>query len=155
MKRIVLVAAMVLVTQILAIAQAHGMKNDDASSVEQEIRKLEAASREATLKNDAAALNQLLADSWMNTNAGGTVTTKSQLMEILKTNPFKFISIENDDVKVRIYGDAAVVTGRSKSTRVGRDNALVTGEVRFTRVYAKPEGRWQVVAAQSTPIMQP
>jgi uncharacterized protein (TIGR02246 family) len=154
MKRIVFVTVMMLTMQVSVIAQAQGPRKDEISSVEHEIRRLEALSREATLKNDAEVLNQLLADNWMNTNAGGTVTTKAQLIEILKTNAFKFISIENDDVKVRVYGDAAVVTGRSKSTRIGRDNTPVTGEVRFTRVYAKPDGRWQVVSAQSTPITQ-
>lgn len=153
MKRSVIVAALLLGTQFLLIAQVQDAKTE-TSSVEQQIRKLEEVSREATLKNDAVVLDQLLADSWMNTNAIGTVTTKAQLMEILKTSPFTITSIENDDVKVRVYGDSAVVTGRSRSTRAARDNALVTGQVRFTRVYAKQGGRWQVVAAQSTPITQ-
>ena len=150
MKRSVIVAALVLAMQVLLIAQVQDAKTE-TSSVEQQIRKLEEVSREATLKNDAVVLDQLLADSWMNTNAIGT---KAQLMEILKTSPFNITSIENDDVKVRVYGDTAVVTGRSKSTRAARDNALVTGQVRFTRVYTKQSGRWQVVAAQSTPITQ-
>ena len=153
MKRRVLVIALMLMMQALVIGRVQEVKTE-TQNVEQEIRKLEEVGREATLKNDAAVLDRLLAESWMNTNAGGTVTTKAQLMEILKTSPFKIMSIENDDVKVRVYGDTAVVTGRSKSTRAGRDNALVTGEVRFTRVYAKQQGRWQVVAAQSTPITQ-
>lgn len=153
MKRSVIVAALLLAMQVLLIAQVQDAKTE-TSSVEQQIRKLEEVSREATLKNDAVVLDQLLADSWMNTNAIGTVTTKAQLMEILKTSPFNITSIENDDVKVRVYGDTAVVTGRSKSTRAARDNALVTGQVRFTRVYTKQSGRWQVVAAQSTPITQ-
>lgn len=153
MNRSVLVIGLMLMMQALVIGQVQEAKTE-TSNVEQEIRKLEEVGREATLKNDAAVLDRLLAESWMNTNAGGTVTTKAQLMEILKTSPFKIMSIENDDVKVRVYGETAVVTGRSKSTRGGRDNALATGEVRFTRVYAKPQGRWQVVAAQSTPITQ-
>lgn len=153
MNRSVLVIGLMLMMQALVIGQVQEAKTE-TSNVEQEIRKLEEVGREATLKNDAAVLDRLLAESWMNTNAGGTVTTKAQLMEILKTSPFKIMSIENDDVKVRVYGETAVVTGRSKSTRRGRDKALVTGEVRFTRVYAKPQDRWQVVAAQSTPITQ-
>ena len=153
MTRIILITALILVIQALGIAQSDNRKKGETSAVEQEILKLEEVSRQATLKNDAVELDRLLADSWMNTNAIGTVTTKAQLMELLKSSPFKFVSIENDDVKVRVYGDSAVVTGRSKSVRI-RDNAEVTGQVRFTRVYAKQQGHWQVVAAQSTPITQ-
>ncbi len=88
--------------------------------------------------------DRLLADNWMNTNANGTVTTKEQLLTLLRTNPFKIQSIESDDVMLRIYGDSAVVTGRSTSTRVGPDNQVVTGQVRFTRVYSKSvtAGEW-------------
>lgn len=154
MKRIILVAALALTIQSLAIAQTEGAKGSGDSSVEQLIKQLENESREATLKNDAEALDRLLADNWMNTNANGTVTTKAQLMALLKSSPFKIMSIENDDVLIRVYGDAAVVTGRSTSKRVNRDNAVVAGQVRFTRVWAKLGEKWRVVAAQSTLITQ-
>ncbi|MGI8919887.1 MAG: hypothetical protein ACR2H6_14945 [Pyrinomonadaceae bacterium] len=83
----------------------------------------------------------------MKTNAVGTVTTKAQLMEILKTSPFKIKSIENDGVKIRIYGNAVVVTGRSKSARFGRDNALVSGRsaLRGFMQSAKADGKlWRL-----------
>lgn len=53
---------------------------------------------------------------------------------------------------VRVYGNTAVVTGRSKRKRMNGDVVVVTGQVRFTRVWAKLGAGWQVVAAQSTPI---
>jgi hypothetical protein len=55
---------------------------------------------------------------------------------------------------VRVYGDAAVVTGRSTTKRAGQGTGdeIITRQVRFTRVYAKRQGRWQVVSAQNTLI---
>lgn len=138
----------------LALAQTESIQVSNPPNIEQQIMQLEKEGREAALKNDVEANDRLLADNWMNTNANGTVTTKARLMELLKSSPFKIMSIEDDDVIVRVYGDFAVVTGRSTSKRMGQDNAVVTGQVRFTRVYAKRQGRWQVVAAQSTPIRQ-
>ena len=152
MKRIILVAMLISVTLTFASAQTESKKTSDLSKIEQQILQLEKEGREAAVKNDVEANNRLLADNWMNTNANGTVTTKAKLMELIKSGLFKISSIEDDDVMVRIYGDSAVVTGRATSKRIGQDGAVVTGQVRFTRVYAKIDGRWQVIAAQSTPI---
>ena len=153
MKQITIFAVLALTLSLSAMAQTSKQISSNGK-VEQTIRQLEIENREATLNNDAKAIERLLADDWMNTNADGTVTTKAQLMELLKSSPFKIASIESDDVMVRVYKSAAVVTGRTTTKRMGQDNNTVTRQVRFTRVYAKRDGRWQVVAAQSTPITQ-
>jgi hypothetical protein len=123
-----------------------------AEDVEATIRELERAGREATLQNDIAAWDELLADSWVNTNADGTVTNKAQLLTLLRERPFGFISIEDDDVQVRLHPGAAVVTGRSSRTLRGVGDSIVVRRARFTRVYVLVNGRWQVAAAQSTPL---
>ncbi|MGH9881836.1 MAG: DUF4440 domain-containing protein [Pyrinomonadaceae bacterium] len=63
-------------------------------------------------------------------------------------------SIDNDEVMVRVYGDAAVVTGRSTTKRAGQGSEVITRQVRFTRVYAKSKGRWRAVSAHNTLIRQ-
>jgi ketosteroid isomerase-like protein len=56
-------------------------------------------------------------------------------------------------LKVHVYGDAAVVTGRSiqKGVENGKD---YSGDYWFTRVYAKQNGAWLTVALQTTMIQQ-
>jgi uncharacterized protein (TIGR02246 family) len=150
MKQTILITLLAIAFSVSGFAKTVQTRND--GSVEQTIRQLENENREATLKNDASVFERLLADDWLNTNANGTVTTKAQLMTLLKSGTFKISSLEYDDVVVRAYKDTAVVTGRSTSTRMGQDNKLITGQVRFTRVYVKRDSGWQVVSAQSTPI---
>lgn len=152
MKEIIAVVLLVCATSLSVPAQKTDKKPKGNSKIERLILQLEKEGREATLKNDLEMNDRLLADNWMNTNVNGTVTTKAQLLELIKSNTFKITSIESDDVMVRVYGDSAVVTGRSTSTRMRPDNQAVTGQVRFIRVYSKIGGRWRVVAAQSTPI---
>ena len=91
----------------------------------------------------------------ININPDGSVTTKAKLMELLKAGSFRIASIENDEVVVRVYGDGAVVTGRSTSRRAGQGSEGVTRQVRFTSVYARQEGRWHVVSAHNTVIREP
>src|SRR5262245_44309285 len=120
--------------------------------VEATIRDLEREGREATLRNDVGLWDALLAPSWVNTNADGTVTTKAQLLMLLRERPFSFVAIEDDDVEVRLHPGVAVVTGRSSRTLAGAGADPIVRHVRFTRVYVQVNDRWQVAAAQATPI---
>jgi len=55
---------------------------------------------------------------------------------------------------VRLYGDVAVVTGRA--TPKGIADGREFGEpIRYSRVYVKRDGRWQVVLFQQTRIANP
>ncbi len=148
-----LIALLLIDVSLDTFAQSDDKAKADGASVEQLIKKIEEEGRQATLKNDVEATSRLLADDWMNTNANGTVTTKPQLIALLKSSPFNFISIEDDEVLIRGYEGAAVVTGRSVRKRSGQDGKVVAQQFRFTRVYVKRDGRWQVVAAHSTPVL--
>ena len=119
------------------------------SKAESEIRQLESRRIQAMMKADAEELNRVLADDLTYTHSSGQVDTKSQLIESLKSGERKYQTIEPQDVKVRLYGDAAVVTGRAKLKTVskGQESSF---QVQFTDVYAKKKGHWQMVAWQSS-----
>lgn len=146
---------LVCLVSLSALAQTPNEKASDSGSTEQLILRLENEGREATLKNDMEANDRLLSGNWVNINPDGSVTTKTKLMALLKDGSFKIMSIANDEVMVRVYGDAAVVTGRSTTKRAGQGGEVMTRQVRFTRVYAKGKNRWQVVSAHNTLISQP
>ena len=153
MTQIILVA-LVFATSLLP-PQTPTAKANGSDNTEQVILRLESEGREATLKNDIEANDRLLADNWVNINPDGSVTTKAKLMELLKEGSFKIMSIDNDEVMVRVFGDTAVVTGRSTTKRAGQGSDVISRQVRFTRVYARTHGRWQVVSAHNTLIRQP
>lgn len=155
MSQIILVITIVCVTCFVTPAQTATGKANGGDDIEKVILRLESEGRVATLKNDIKANDRLLADNWLNVNPDGSITSKAKLMELLKDGSFKIMSIDNDEVKVRVFGESAVVTGRSTTKRAGQGNEVVTRQVRFTRVYARRRGRWQVVSAHNTLISQP
>jgi ketosteroid isomerase-like protein len=155
MKHILIVVALVILSCTLTPAQTTPEKPHENGESEQIILRLENEGREATLKNDIAANDRLLADNWLNINPDGSITTKAKLLELLKDGSFKIMSIENDEVMVRVYDGAAVVTGRSTTKRTGASGEVIARQVRFTRVYAKSKGQWQVVSAHNTLIAKP
>jgi ketosteroid isomerase-like protein len=83
----------------------------------------------------------------------GEMRSKSDILKGFASGSFHYESREISDLKVRIYGDTAVVTGRSvqKGVENGKD---YSGDYWFTRVYVKQKGRWLTVALQTTLIQQ-
>lgn len=128
-----------------------GEKTALSSSAEPAVRQLVSELAEATARNDTAALERNYADDYTFTNPSGVVLTKAQRIAATKSGDLKFESFSNDEVNVRVYGDVAVVTGRStlKGQLKGQD---ISGQYRFTSVYVNQGGRWQAVASQSTRI---
>ncbi len=121
------------------------------TSAQQAIRQVERDRRDAMLHGDAQALGRLLADDYIGTGAHGKVRSKVQVLTEYSAGAVKYESISDDDVTVRVYGSAAVVTGRTRSKgKEGRKN--VDAEHRFTRVWVQAQGRWLLVASHSSPV---
>ena len=123
------------------------------AATDAEILALEAELRAATLTNDPVATDRLLAADWRNVDAEGRVVGKAQRLATLER--FRLLGIEDAEVEVRVYPGVAVVAGRSVRRSAGPDGGERVRAVRFTRVWARPAGRWQVVAAQATPLAPP
>ena len=128
-------------------------KASGGGGAQAELERLEKERAEAVIKGDTAALDKMTADDYMLTDVNGKMRSKSETMEAIKSGAIKLTSNDIDDVKVHVYGNAAVVTGRStaKGTIDGKE---MEGPVRFTRVYVRRNGTWQSVAFQQTRISQ-
>lgn len=113
------------------------------------IEKMDKERTEAIVKGDLDALDKLTGDNYVFTDDTGRVTMKKELMDNLKSGAIKLTSQTISDVKVHIYGNAAVETGKvtAKGTRDGKD---ISGTERFTRVWVNKGGTWQTVAFQET-----
>jgi len=83
----------------------------------------------------------------------GELRTKAEIVKGFQSGSFKYESRTISDLKVRVYGDTAIVTGRS--SQQGKENGKdYSGDYRFTRVYLKQKGHWVTVALQTT-LIQP
>ncbi len=120
--------------------------------VEEEVLQTDRNRVEALLHNDASALEHIYADELIFTNQYGVVRDKAHWIVTAREGEFKFESYTTEDVRVRIYGETAVVTGRFLATGQARGNKLKGLPVRYICVYVKRDGRLQLVAQQATPI---
>jgi uncharacterized protein (TIGR02246 family) len=155
MKRMLGVAALILAASSLSLGQMTIKKANDSNqkddSVEKAVMQMEEDLRVAISKGDAKAYGRIVGDDYVFTNPDAVMRTKAQMVSAYESGSIKYESVKFDEIKVHSYGDAAVVIGRStvKGMDSGKD---ISGQSRYTRVYVKREGRWQLVATQSTNI---
>ena len=97
---------------------------------------------------DCAGWGARLADDWTVTHIDGQIVSKRQALDMCRTGPS--ISSSVDQLAVRIYGDTAIVTGRTTATAAGTPPQTVV--LRFTDVCVERDGRWIVVASHATRI---
>jgi len=128
-----------------ALGQKEETGNNPGKSIDQTIRQLDSERIQAQIGADTVTLNRIYADDFIGVGPSGTVRTKLQVIADFTSGGLKFQSITTDEVQVRVYGNTAVETGRS--TMIGQDkNKVVPRDNRFTRVWVKLHGRWQLVA---------
>jgi ketosteroid isomerase-like protein len=123
------------------------------ASVEQELLKLENEWAKSVVKLDLAFMERILADDYTWTDPEGNIHTKAEEIASIKSGQGVVTSCVSDDVKVRVYGDAAVVTGLT--TQKGMvEGKEVSGQFRWTDTWVKIAGRWQCVADHVSNIPQ-
>ncbi len=76
------------------------------------------------------------------------------VLEDRKSGSVDFDSLVADEIKVRVYGDTAIVTYRSTAKGKDQDGAI-DEQRRWTRVFVRKDGRWQLVHSQGTTIKKP
>lgn len=128
------------------------------AAIEAAVLKLEREWASAVQTRNADAFRRIEADDIVLTYPDGTTGTKADDLRDLESGALSVESYELVEAKVKVLNaDTAVVTGRSvmKNGVYKRPNAKpinISGEYRFTDVFVRRNGVWQVVASQATSI---
>ena len=140
-KRLILIALLSIVSSATALAQ---------SNVESEVLKINNEYEEAIARRDATVHERLFAADYTYTPGNGNIMGREDHMSFTKSGAVEVKSLRSEDVRVRVYGDTAVVTGLwvSVDRRVGKEFA--ERKIRYLLVYVRRDGRWQIVAEQRT-----
>jgi ketosteroid isomerase-like protein len=137
-----------------ALASAAGRTGSTSAKVQEEIKQIERERNQAILAADATALDRMTAEDYTFITQRGELRTKADILAGFKAGSFRYSARDVSDLTVRVYGDAAVVTGRARQT--GTENSSdYSGENRFTRVYVRQADRWVTVALQVTLVEKP
>lgn len=156
-KRLVVLIPIALVLLSASVsAQTSAAKSSGDRKAEEALMQIERDIGDANIRRDKAYFERIEADEFIFTDSGGGLTTKAEDIASLDSPPgeFKLVSYVPDEMSVRIYGDAAVVTGRVTTVSKSKDKE-VTSRSRFTDVFIRRKGVWQIVAGHSSRIREP
>jgi ketosteroid isomerase-like protein len=108
---------------------------------------------EAQLKNDGAWFKRMFADDYVFTLPDSSVVTKTEFIKDLESRDLVWESVSGKDMKVRVYSNTAVVTGRffGKGRYKG---AILDEHQRFTSVWIKRNGHWQAISEHASSLPQ-
>ena len=147
------VGTMLLVaTLALGLSPVRGQdKKVDTTS---ELKALDAKLTDAFKARDVKTLAKYTADDYFEIDPRGGIHTKKQFLEHLSKGTAKFEDLKETDVKVRVFGTTAVVTGLLHlKGKVGDKD--ISGEYRWTRVYHAKRAASGCASTSSTPMSSP
>jgi uncharacterized protein (TIGR02246 family) len=111
--------------------------------------------RQALVRGDANALAGLWGDEFASVTVTGAVWPRGRALEELRNGDVEYLSLEYDQIVVRVYGDSAIVTGRVHAQGVWKQRAFTPTPSRFTHVFVKRDGAWRLVAQHLTKVAAP
>ena len=113
--------------------------------------RLEAEWNTAHVQGDATTLASLFADDLVVVVPGMRPLSKADSLGMFTVGGMKFDRYESTDIQSRVYGETAIVTGRIKRTRTIGGKTM-DDDWRFTKVYLRRAGHWQVVSFHASDV---
>lgn len=123
--------------------------SDRAYTDKEEILKLANTWIQAVQRQDMETLERLIAPEYVLQAQGLGRVIREEWMRAAQQSAYEIHSFTYDDVRVHVYGDAAVMQSRyrQQATFQGQDRS---GEMLITDVWVRRDGDWQVVARHSS-----
>ena len=121
---------------------------------EQDVLQLAQRWAAAEEQSDVAFLADTLAEDFLGIGPRGFMLTKPEWIGRHASGTLHYESLAWNEARVRLYGDAAIVTGHETDTLV-YDGHPMQGDYRATLVFVAQEGRWRLASLQYSPIAPP
>jgi len=153
MRKTILALLAVALLPLPGLGQAPGVKADADPAAEAEIMKLETELTQLILQGNWDEYSSRLTEDYVRTYANGALQSKQQVLSEFRAPERKVLGLIPEDLKVRVYGDAAILTGHL--TMLSRQNGRVTTSFfQFTKFFVKRDGRWLMAGMQLTTVLK-
>jgi ketosteroid isomerase-like protein len=124
-----------------------------ANEAEEELIEVEKEFAETIVGNDLEGLGRIVADDWIVIDPNGEIVDRARFFEVIKSGALTHELMESEDLRIRVYGDSAVVTAMTRTKGKFKGQAFSTQE-RATDVFLRRAGRWQCVLTHLTRLPQ-
>ncbi len=118
------------------------------------IRQFQAISdrfNEAVVSNDIEQIRNCITADWVLVDSAGGIIPQERFFSVLEQGLLSHSSMSKDILRVKVYGDIALVTGRGQNTGTWQGQAMEADEW-ITDVYKKENEKWLCVLTHLTPV---
>ena len=152
MKRFHVIALVTILASTISQVQAKGTRSEEKTK--QALIQIERELERASLNLDPLPYDRYWADDFVGiTNDGFAANAKVQHRAVLTSGKIKFESFEIDNIDVRVFGNAAIVTSHRKVKYRYEDREMSLHNA-VTSFFSKRNGRWQKVGEQTNRLSQ-
>ena len=123
------------------------LSQNRVNNIEEELTNLEKEFARAIVSNDAKAIDGFLSDDWIIIDTHGGIIDKARFIAVIRSGTLTHDVMESSDLRIRIYGDTAVVTALAKTKGKFSGNEFTTEE-RATDIFVRKNDRWLCVLSQ-------
>jgi ketosteroid isomerase-like protein len=116
-----------------------------------EFQTVEDVFNEAIVSNDVKEISKCLSNDWVLIDAQGGIIEKQSFFNAVDKGMLTHQSMHKEILRVKIYHEIALVTGRGQNTATWQGQSLESDEW-ITDVYRKEGNNWLCVLTHLTPV---
>lgn len=105
----------------------------------------------AVILNNVEEIKKCITDDWVLVDSQGGIIPQETFFSVIEQGLLSHTTMTKEILRVKVYGDIAVVTGRGQNTGTWKGQPLEADEW-VTDVYKKENGKWLCVLTHLTPV---
>ena len=114
-------------------------------------QEIENSFNNAVISNDPVQIRKCITPDWVLIDAQGGIISQEGFFKVLEQKLLSHSAMSKEILRVKVYGNIALVTGRGQNTGSWQGNAFEADEW-ITDVYKKEEEQWLCVLTHLTPV---
>ena len=121
-----------------------------AKTDESQIKSLYREMYEAMVAKDTVTLNRVHADDFVLTHMTGMHQSKQEYIKAIAGGTLNYYSAEHEQIEIKVSGNHATLTGRSRVTAAVFGGARHTWHLQLMFQLVKRDGQWQFTSARAS-----
>lgn len=105
----------------------------------------------AVISNKVDKIKKCVTRDWVLVDSQGGIIPQDGFFKVLEQGLLSHTTMTKEILRVKVYGDIAIVTGRGKNTGIWQGQPLEADEW-ITDVYKKENEQWLCVLTHLTPV---
>jgi ketosteroid isomerase-like protein len=118
-----------------------------------EFKTVEDAFNDAVVSNKVDEISKCISDDWVLIDAQGGIIERQGFLHAVAQGLLSHTTMTKEILRVKIYDDIAIVTGRGKNTGFFKGEPIKADEW-ITDVFKKEKDKWVCTLTHLTPVIK-